>query len=312
MERARQAWVSGDYRRSLALIDESLATENRLGRLPGHMPLDLIAVGFRGAIASSEGALAEAAAGYLDAAERAGAAGMPGLEAIHLAASASALAWEEPGVAVERATRALALARRSGTAIAITNSLSALSQALAPNDADRASSLLRQAIDTPYDNGRVLGTSVFAAARLADWPTCLSISGRLLRLDRRSGTIPLDWLSGVFNLVARGVVEAQPEPAAVLQGAARALLPEQAPSPGAAGGSADGRGLGGLIELIVSVRRDTTQWVVGALGEPRMRELRAQGEAMDRDQAGAYAIGHIEDALVRVARTHPEAEGALP
>jgi hypothetical protein len=50
--------------------------------------------------------------------------------------------------------------------------------------------------------------------------------------------------------------------------------------------------------------RDATGIVVDALGEPRMRELPAQGEAKDHDQGYADAPTHIDEYLAELA---PEA-----
>jgi hypothetical protein len=52
---------------------------------------------------------------------------------------------------------------------------------------------------------------------------------------------------------------------------------------------------------MTQIRRDTSQLLVEALGEAQMGELRAQGEAMDHDQALTYARTHIAEYLASLA-----------
>jgi hypothetical protein len=51
------------------------------------------------------------------------------------------------------------------------------------------------------------------------------------------------------------------------------------------------------VQLLSQLRHDTTLKIVDAIGETRMRELRARGEAMDRDQAKTYARSQIRQYL---------------
>jgi hypothetical protein len=55
----------------------------------------------------------------------------------------------------------------------------------------------------------------------------------------------------------------------------------------------------GPVPLVKQSQRSamTRHILVGALGEPRMRELRAQGEAMDEDQICTFARRHIDEFL---------------
>jgi hypothetical protein len=71
----------------------------------------------------------------------------------------------------------------------------------------------------------------------------------------------------------------------LVPGVEASRLADAAPQPGAFG------------QTIAAVRHDTTRILVGALGEPRMRELRAQGEAMDEDQICTFARRHIDEFL---------------
>jgi hypothetical protein len=54
-------------------------------------------------------------------------------------------------------------------------------------------------------------------------------------------------------------------------------------------------------EWITQIHRDTSALVVDAIGEAKMRELRAQGEAMDHDQALACARTHIAEHLATLS-----------
>ena len=87
--------------------------------------------------------------------------------------------------------------------------------------------------------------------------------------------------------------------AAIIQGAARGItlqtletpvdseanLPRPGPTPRTTGG------------LFVDVRRETTGLLAATLGEERLRQLRAEGEAMDDDRAVAYTLDQIAKAL---------------
>lgn len=175
---------------------------------------------------------------------------------------------------------------------AIANNLRALAMALAPSDPQRAAAFLEEALIVAPPNQSDLGIAVFTAGRLGDWPGVLRAADHLLYLDRRSGITPLMVLMTTFNVVARGLAETQPESAAVLQGVSRRLANQAEVTSGPQG---DATGSNPVAELITAVRGDTSQLLVAAIGEARMRDLRAQGEAMDRDQAAAYARRHIAE-----------------
>jgi hypothetical protein len=48
--------------------------------------------------------------------------------------------------------------------------------------------------------------------------------------------------------------------------------------------------------LIANLRRQTSELLQDALDEGRLQQLRAEGEAMDSDQAAAYALETIRRA----------------
>jgi hypothetical protein len=130
---------------------------------------------------------------------------------------------------------------------------------------------------------------------LSDWPATLRYIGRLLHLDLRTGAVPLMWFGGILNLIARGLASAQPQAAAVFQGAARGILRPQSNT-----GQTSTAGVGnqsrpdGFAGRMAQVRRETSELLMESLGETQLRELRAQGETMDRDEASAYALAHVD------------------
>jgi hypothetical protein len=117
---------------------------------------------------------------------------------------------------------------------------------------------------------------------------------------RSGGTSPL-FLAGILNLVARGLAEPRPEPAAVIQGTIGIVLHRATPNTATPDTGASAQ-TNTVATPLAGVRRDTTQLILAALGEPQMLELRAQGAAMTEDQAYAYARSHIDDYLA----TNPE------
>jgi hypothetical protein len=219
--------------------------------------------------------------------------------------AANVLAYQEPDLAL--ATEARDLARRSGWPMAIHQSLIGLALTLAPSDPEQARRLFEEAASIDYDTPVTLSTTCIAAGRFGEWSVLLRTARRLLYLERRTGAIPSFWLGGVLNLVARALVVATPEAAAVIQGSASGLInPPLKPSfdPVETERRSDG-----LSEMMIHLRHETTTLLVENIGQQRMRELRAQGAAMDRDQACAYARTHIDqylaadpDDVVRLAR----------
>jgi hypothetical protein len=180
---------------------------------------------------------------------------------------------------------------------AINVNLLALSLALTPSDPERAAALLREAFTTAYEREGELMTFLVAAGRLGEWPAALRTASRLLHLEGQRWTTDVFNLAGIFNWVARGLAEVQPETAAVLHGAVRMLTPPSAAVPPSLSVADDVAGPNLLAELTAHLRSDARQIIVEALGEPRMRELSGYGEAMDRDQACAYARTHVDEYL---------------
>jgi hypothetical protein len=141
------------------------------------------------------------------------------------------------------------------------------------------------------------------AAGMGDWPLTLQLADRSIRHLQWGGQRP--WLAGVLNVVARAVAESDAEAAARLQGAARHLALQTATSPTTAAGSTVIPGRPNPVSpavappgspLITDLRRQTSQMLHDTLDEDRLRRLRAEGEAMDSDQAAVYALEAIRRA----------------
>ena len=99
-------------------------------------------------------------------------------------------------------------------------------------------------------------------------------------------------LAAVLSVVSRGLVDRDPEGAAVVQGAARSLGPNLATVPASIARNEAGRSRAG--GLIVEVLRETSRSLLDTLGDERMRELRERGTRMDIDEAVAYTLTHID------------------
>ena len=297
------AWHrDGDPQQALGLADQALAAEQRLGPGPGE-PVEVFAPILRGQIAQAAGATQDAVEHLLDAADRARAAGLPARAATMLAGAAQTLAWSDPAAAREHATEGLALARHTGMPYAIAYNLQGLAHALAETDPEQARAVLTEALQSHatlgYESPGGLTTATFAAARLQEWPAMLRAASRALHHHTRTGSFGLVYLAAILNLVARGLAEPQPEPAAVLQGTVTAVLSRLAPSmaPHVRGGAPDQNE---VAAFVTAVRRDTTELLTSRLGKPRLRELRSQGAAMDETQACTYARSHIEEYLAQI------------
>jgi predicted ATPase/class 3 adenylate cyclase len=291
-EASHLAFVANDYQRSVQLLDEAQTAAHRLGASPGYHNVDALCFVMRASV--GDATLGPGVpAFWLEAAERERAAGQHGLAAAHVALAANGRAWQEPDLAL--ATEAFNLARHSGWPQAIHQSLIAMALTLAPRNPDQARGLFHQGAALEYENRATLATTCFTAGRFGEWSVLLHTARRLFHLDRRTGGVPRLWLGGILNLVARGLVVAEPEVAAVIQGSARGLISESL------GESSDSAGIQrrseGLAEEITQIRHETTTLLVKNIGQQRMRELRAQGADMDRDQACAYARIHIDQHL---------------
>jgi hypothetical protein len=177
-------------------------------------------------------------------------------------------------------------------------SLAALAGALADQDPPRAAALLRESRafseKLNYENAGQLAQGVLVAARLRDRPLALEYARPAIRHLHWRGDRPQ--LSGVLNVVAWALEDAEPDAAATIQGAARALALADSPSfdaherdPAAEARQPTAAGVGFITEL----RRGTTRRLNETLGQERRHEQRQQGELMDADQAVDYTLAHV-------------------
>jgi predicted ATPase/class 3 adenylate cyclase len=300
---AREAAFRGDLTRAEAACEEALVSAGRLGSDPD---VDLLVSAARGIQAIAIGAWDEAAAETEHTLELARSGRKDAHVADLLAGAAFAYAMAgNPDAAVRLASESLDLARRSGAPAFIAHSLTALAGAFADREPQRARTLLAESLELratielerAYDSTH----TALIAARIADWPLVLKLAPDVIRYHHWAGERP--YLSGIFNVVARALASGDPESAAVLQGAARRLVPAAARAPrgiGAADVSAISpvAGAAGGASLVTELRRQTTAALRNALGEARLHQLRTEGEAMDEDHAVAYAL----DAIGRAGR----------
>jgi predicted ATPase/class 3 adenylate cyclase len=302
-EHADSAWAfvavgwkvsrDGELDRALELAGRALDVDQRLATSQAYPDVESAVLGVRAAVSDARNTIEESERLRLDLAERSRAAGMLGLAGLNLGLSATGLAWIDPDAAIARATEGLALARRNGMPVAISVNLIALAQATALTDPAQAASLLEQADRDHYDNYASLVTSVFAAGRLEDWHRVARTVGRLLHLERRVGAMDRAQLAGALNLGARALARTRPEASAIIQGTVVGLLrPTDATEAVAAPVAVPPTNA--LFELVAQARRDTTRIVVEALGDTRMRELRLEGAAMDRNGACAFTRREID------------------
>ena len=99
----------------------------------------------------------------------------------------------------------------------------ALANALAERDPDQAALLRdhRAPCQPRRRSANEVTQNVLVAARLQDWPLALDLAARAIPLLHWASDRPQ--ISGALNVVARAVVDRDPESAAVIQGAARRL-----------------------------------------------------------------------------------------
>ena len=294
----------GDLVRSEAAAEEALDAARRLSRDPDPR-VDFLISAARSAVAVAVGAWDECAT-HLDEALKLARSTLPSVFLANQLAS-TAIAHTMAGnadVAAALAGEGLELARRAGAPLSIAMSLVALAGALADRDPPRARALLAESLQmrATLDLEGVFDATqaTLVAARMADWSLVLTLGPDAIHHLHWSGDRP--FLAGILNIVARALAPANPEPAAVIQGAARRLVPipvraphrveppesSAVPSPRVAAAVAS--------SFLTELRRQTTAILRENLGEERLRELRANGEAMD-DHVAAYTLDAIGRAL---------------
>jgi hypothetical protein len=199
------------------------------------------------------------------------------------------------------AEEALEMARAAGAPTTVATALVALAGTVAETDPLRARGLLEEALtvrDSPdIENLIQLFVATLIAAHMRDWTLTLQLADRAIRHLQWGGEQPS--LAGVLNLVARVLAPTDIEAAARLQGAARHLTVQVVAARPTARASSDVASPGDPsagFSMITDLRRQTSELLHDALDEARLQQLRAEGEAMDSDQAAAYALEAISRA----------------
>jgi predicted ATPase/class 3 adenylate cyclase len=301
---ANQAAMRGDPETAKTRCDQALAAASALDD-PDRLVVEYWVESTRGVIAFARGNTHEAARCQeraVDAARATG--GVEGDLAQGLGAAATFHVMAgEPAAAINLATEGLAISRRLGVPSLIATNLAALAGALVDDDPEQARALLHESIqlgsNLGYRNWAELTQAALVSARLSDWTQTLALAGPAIRHLHWTGDRPL--LGAVINLVAHALAANDPESAARLQGAARTLAmsavagnPRAQEEPGAVLGAPD-RPSSNQSDFVTELRRTTTLALRDTLGDKRLRELRAEGERLDRDEAVAFAL----DALNR-------------
>jgi predicted ATPase/class 3 adenylate cyclase len=307
---ATAAWRAaqrGDLEAAETLSGQALSAAGDLSD-PDHR-VRLIVSSAQVMCAYARGAVGDAASGMDRYVVDARSTGLLPLTAVGLAGAATLHAMAgETDAAVRLATEGLSLARDLEMPTVISANLCALAAALSDLDRPRAMALLRESnqmrATSGYENWSETTQATLISARLADWSQTVALASAAIRHLHWTGDQPL--LGAVFNVLARAITATDAEAAAVLQGAARQLTPRVNASIEAdlatSGSTSSGRdahssGIAGFVTLI---RRQATDLLRRALGEQHLYELRDRGEAMNTDEAVAYALGVINSRQAQV------------
>ena len=247
--------------------------------------------GARQNIAATLGAFAEAARLSEQAADFARAGGDLADTFVGLSAAVAnhVLAGDAPS-AVPHAREALALARQIGAPALIARALLEVGITAVGTDPGQARACLRESREISAALGYQIEINLVWAAGIA-----FLLNDRTATLEfGRDAIRRLQWggdrvrMGTTLHLIAGTLAAARPDAAAIIQGAAEAYMaaPAKAAQP--------------------------ISSTVTALGDERARELRARGADMGWDQAIAYTLTQITQALDEPGREMPAAEGAVP
>jgi predicted ATPase len=192
-----------------------------------------------------------------------------------LAAAGYLLVGDAPR-AVPLAREALTLARQIGDPALIATALLVVGATVAETDPDRARACLRESLELSTALGYQGALDLVWASGIAflvnDRTATLELGRSAIRALQRGGEGIM--MGHVLHMIGGALAATQPEAAAIILGAVEAYVVE---SPT-------------LARLISSI-------VTEALGEEHARELRARGADMDWDQAVAYTLTQITQAL---------------
>jgi len=240
----------------------------------------------RSNIAIATGAFAEAARLAEQAADLARAGGDLGDASVELTyATSYRVLLNDAPAAVPLAREALTLARQAGAPALIATGLLALGASVAGTDPERARSCLRESRELSAALGHHCAVDLLWATAIAfllgDQAATLELGRRAIRGLQWAGRIRM---ALVLYMVAGALLTTRPDAAAIILGAAEA---DVAGSP--------------QFATLSSV-------VTASLGKERARELRTRGADMDWDQAVAYTLTQITQALSETP-AGPAAEG---
>ncbi|HLY81503.1 MAG TPA: hypothetical protein VKQ71_00890, partial [Acidimicrobiales bacterium] len=224
------------------------------------------------------------------------AAGNPAYAAIHFARAARLRAGSaDKADVIDAASQALTLARQSGAPLTANFALGAMANAVAVVDPERARTLLAEAIEAMerlgYQDAIELTQLATVAARLDDWRLTLQLARRAMPRLHWQGDLPNLLL--VFNVSALALAQPRPHTAARLQGAAqrvaRILTGTARPPSDAPAAAGDGSTRGWRLEA--------TRRLAATLTKDQLTQRRREGEAMDLDDAIAYALAETDETL---------------
>jgi predicted ATPase/class 3 adenylate cyclase len=236
-------------------------------------------------IASTRGAFADAARLAEQAAGLARAGGDLADATVQLciAVSDHLLVGDAP-TAVPLAREALVLARQTGAPALISAALLAVGAAVGGTDPEQARACLRESRELStalgYQSPRGLVWATGIAFLVGDRASALESGRRAIRYLQRGGDRMRMGIT--LHIIAAALVSTRPDAAATIQGAAEAyvLQPQR------------------TAQLINPTTAE-------ALGEERARELAARGANMNWDQAIAYTLTQITQALSKL-ETQPQ------
>jgi predicted ATPase len=292
----------GQLQRVEAALQQALHSAQRLG---SEQERRLVEYRVAAARANGFGALGEwkESAGYWELASTlVRANGMEATAAELLTSAAFALTMAgDPQAGGHIAQQALEMARAAGAPTVVAVCLLVLAGTVAGTEPLRARGLLEEALtlrDSPDSENLVeLFVATLTAACMGEWALTLRLADRAIRHLQWGGELPQ--LASVLNLVARALAAADIEAAARLQGAARQLIVQVAaarPMAGAGSGLASPGEPAKRFSMVRNLRRQTSELLHDALDEERLRQLQAEGEVMDSDQAATYALEVIRQA----------------
>jgi len=302
---AEQAALRGDLDSATQLSGRALAEERHRNSQPDWR-VDFVAAGAEQLVRMAIGAWREAAEGDRRLAGVARDAGLLRQAAQSLGGAASYYAYAgDSEAALNAAVEGLALAREVDDGPLIAFALAAFANAVATTEPARARALLDESLHAAgnvYGDPMMLTQAVLVAARLDAPHLALELASRALPRFVWSGERPQ--LAGVLTVVAWAIADAEPETAAVLQSAARAVASALVATRSSTGMAAAGstQSTPGPAGVITDLRRDTTRRLRTHLNEERVAELWAEGERVDADRAVVLAETAVANCLTGAAR----------